>query len=197
MDGESRAGAQLAGHRDTPTMTLDHVFDDREPQTCPARGSGSSVVHSIEALEDSIQVTGGDPLTRVAYPKHRLFAHHLQLGPDRSSGRGVPDRIVEEIADGDGHVTPASRDLRWGYLKVDIDSVLVCDAPYPLQLLLHEVIEAQRVQLRFVPLQPRQIEQIGDQTIELTRRTLDLAREAHRRLVALAPLPAAKPLTRQ
>ena len=136
MNGERGAGSQLALDRDTPAVTLDHVLHDGQPQACPSCGPGAGAVHPVEALEYSIQVTGGDPLSAVAYPKHRVVAYNLQLGANRSPRRCVPDRVVEEIPDGDGHITAASRHLRRGHLESDVDSALFCHGPHPLQLLL-------------------------------------------------------------
>src|SRR5713226_7448570 len=66
-DPERAAEARLGGRGQAATHRLDKLVRDRQPQPEPARVSRARAVHTVKALEDVLEVRGGDAETRVRY----------------------------------------------------------------------------------------------------------------------------------
>lgn len=87
---ERGALSLCAPHRDLPAVRGGHVFDDRQPETRAAGGTGAGGVDSVEALEDTLLVLVRDADALVGHGDLDQFpaVHGHPAGGDADAGAG-------------------------------------------------------------------------------------------------------------
>ena len=106
---------------------LDQVLHEEEAQTRPIDLAVVFVVHTVEALENLVDVLGGNPHTLVLDTEQDGVRFVFDLGVDRdvSSVRGVFDRVVEQVRQGLIELVFIADNDRHGVRCAELDDVPV------------------------------------------------------------------------
>lgn len=165
------------------------MFDDGQAQARTTGGAGAGRVHAVEALEDALPVllrdadalVGHGYLDEVPAGRGDAAARDADPGP----GRGVVDRVLDEVAEGGGELAAVSphvqvrraarghRDLLGGRgVAGAVDG------------LGHQLVDPDRLGIlqRVVVLHPGQVDELLDQIGQPVGLDLHPAREAGDRL---------------
>src|SRR5512135_3381402 len=99
-DGETASLAAFAVDLELRLVAQYDVLDDREAEPGPAGGAGAAAVDPVEALGQPRQVFRGDADPGVAHLEHAAAVGvDAPRERDRATGRRVPDRIADQVAE--------------------------------------------------------------------------------------------------
>src|SRR5437764_13127969 len=97
LEGEGGAVALLRLHGDLALVGLGNVPHDGQPEAGAAGGPAARTVDTVEALEDPLQVTGGDADAMVPHRDRHGEPFDLGCEVDLAAFFGVLDGVVEEV----------------------------------------------------------------------------------------------------
>lgn len=86
---------------DCALVLFEDGFDDGEAEAGAAETAGMGLVDGVEALEDVVDVIGGDAYAFVFDDDVRVRAILLDEDVDVRRGWGVFDGVVEQVDDGE------------------------------------------------------------------------------------------------
>jgi len=95
MQREGASPAGLAFNRNPAPMGFHDVFHDRKTEPGPSQLSTSGLVHTVEALKETILVLFLDPAALIADPDQDLLRRRIHLHPNALSWFTVFDRVVQ------------------------------------------------------------------------------------------------------
>ncbi len=169
---EGRAHAGLAANVELTTMALNHMLDDRQPESGSAGVARAAAVNAIEALGQPRQVFVRDAYAGIG-DRQRAGAIGQQTPGHFHAAAvgGVAHRVVDQVGDGAGQFALASGQLR-REVAVEVDLMPACRQGRRVGLRLRqqwrdrEPTVAGRARAAF---QRRQRQQVADQRLHPRR----------------------------
>src|SRR5882724_4151495 len=113
-----RALADLAFHPDAAAVGLDEMLGDGEAEARAANFAGTGSVHTIETFENARLVGLGNADAGVRDGEFDFAGVRRGTEHDLAAGRGVLDRIVEQILQNFGETPAVRRDIRQPVLQI-------------------------------------------------------------------------------
>src|SRR5882724_1043951 len=113
-----RALADFAFHPDAAAVRLDEMFGDGEAESSAANFAGTGSVHAIETFENAGLVGLGDADAGVRDGEFDFGGAGRGAEHDLAAGRGILNRIVEEILQNFGETLAVRRDIRQRLLQI-------------------------------------------------------------------------------
>src|SRR6266516_525659 len=112
LDGEAAAATRMAGHLDGSPQDQHQLAHHGEAEANPARRAGVGDVDLVETLEDAVQLRHGDADAVVLDADSELVA--LGAGAEQAGavGRGVLDRVLQQVAEHLAEAAPVGQDRR-------------------------------------------------------------------------------------
>src|SRR5882724_13049697 len=113
-----RALADLAFHPDAAAVGLDEMLGDGEAEARAANFAGTGSVHTIETFENAGLVGLGNADAGVRDGEFDFCGVGRGAEHDLAAGRGILNRIVEEILQNFGETLAVRRDIRQRLLQI-------------------------------------------------------------------------------
>ena len=140
---------------------------DRQAESCAAGLAGAGLVHPVEALEDAVEVAGGDADARVVDAEHSRSVLRREGDPNLSPGGGVSDGVVQEVVHKEAEIGFGARnDQIAERIEDDADAQLVRARAQPVRLAGYHLVQAYGLALQRPALQSGERQQVLNQVRE-------------------------------
>src|SRR6266478_9851878 len=115
---ELRALADFALHPNAAAVGLDEMFGNGEAESGAANLAGTSNIHAIETFENARLIGLGNADAGVRDGEFDFGGAGRGAEHDLAAGRGILNRIVEEILQNFGETLAVRRDIRQRLLQI-------------------------------------------------------------------------------